>query len=243
MKRQDKELIIATQKEDIKAVCALVRKKGADVNVLNEYGDTLLHMAIFQGNRNLFETLILLGADVNKENAKGVLPLHQTISLNRLKMMRRLLQEDRLDVKKTDRYGFSALHLAAFSGLNKEDVHLLVLSGFDVNQKNIWGDTPLFLASTPQMVQALLSVGADTHLKNRWGLTAEKYFGTKRAHIKFGDVKKAAYTQMIFDVLNEKRPFQTRHLSNFDTQSIGSWKNRGFLKYKKMIWQNNTYAR
>ena len=89
MRKIDEALIDAVQKNDVRAIGGLVRK-GANVNIQNEYGQSLLHLAIFKGNRNLLETLILLGADVNQKDMDGYPPLHQSIRLNRLKVMRRL---------------------------------------------------------------------------------------------------------------------------------------------------------
>ena len=64
MREMDKLLLDAFQKTDIKAVCQLVRG-GGNVDAQDEYGYSLLQKAIYLGNRNLFESLILLGADLN----------------------------------------------------------------------------------------------------------------------------------------------------------------------------------
>lgn len=43
----------------------------------NEFNQTMLFYAIEKKNKNIVEQLIQLGADVNKPNSKGVMPLHE----------------------------------------------------------------------------------------------------------------------------------------------------------------------
>jgi ankyrin repeat protein len=227
---------------DIKSVCSLVRA-GANVDLEDEHGNSLLHKAIYLGNRNLFESLILLGADLNKKDPKGVTPLNQTIILNRLKMMRRLLDEEKVDLNVVDKYGFSVMHYAAFSNLKAGDIQLLALSGVDVNKKNVWGETPLFVASSKQTVQALLDIGADAKIKNRWGETPAKHFSCL-AIKKYNDhLKKINYYQIV-DLLRQNECGDLAHKNvQTDMRQINQIKRVGFLKYKNFIWKNDRRSR
>jgi len=42
--------------------------KGADVNAINIYGESLLHTAVRSGNLEIFKCLVNNGADINKIN-------------------------------------------------------------------------------------------------------------------------------------------------------------------------------
>lgn len=238
MRKIDEELIKAVQNDDVKAVGALVRK-GADVNVQNEYGQTPLHMTIFKGARNLFETLLLLGADVNQKDCFGVPPLHRAIRLNRLKMMRRLLCEDKININQTDRYGFSAMHLASFAGFALDDLSLLVSAGANVNQRNGWGETPLFCVSTVNTAQNLLKLGADTGVKNRWGEVVFDYFDKKALQQKKDILKRLKYQQIAFNLKNFQTPVVSFVSGKKRLDYLRGLKGTSFLKYKRMVWQND----
>ena len=237
MNKLNEKLIMAVQKDDVKGVGALVGK-GADVNLKNQYGQSLLQIAIFKGARNLFETLLCVGADVNQKDDFGVPCLHHAIRLNRLKMMRRLLCEEKIDVNQTDKHGFTALHTASFLGLDFDDLSLLVGAGANINQKNDWGDTALFSASDLKTVENLLHLGVNPSLENRWGEKASDYF-KRRAFLNKKEVRSfLKYIQMA-DKINRSMPGlsaleESKRRLNYLRQIQGNF----FLKYKKMIWQN-----
>ena len=48
----------------------------ANINVKDEYGNTLLHYASLYGRSKIVKYLINKGADINKKNNKGNTPLH-----------------------------------------------------------------------------------------------------------------------------------------------------------------------
>ena len=75
----------------------------------------------------------------------------------------------------------TALYFAALNN-HLEVVALLLERNADVNVANKSGQTPLHVAQSEEVAQALLdaecedgSMAADTSLRNRWGKTAEEY--------------------------------------------------------------------
>ena len=72
--------------------------------------------------------------------------------------------------------GFTALHLASYSG-HLEEVDLLVSHGAELDlQESTWGQTPLHLAlNFPALVQYLLERGADSSIKDIEGFTPLEY--------------------------------------------------------------------
>jgi ankyrin repeat protein len=64
--------------------------------------------------------------------------------------------------------GDTCLHITAFGG-NLRAVQLLIREGLNVNAKGDMGYTPLQYATTPEIVQFLLSSGADLAILNELG--------------------------------------------------------------------------
>lgn len=80
-------LFYATQKEsskNAKTIKKLVHA-GANINAINNEGQTALHYSIMHDNTTAFVTLLLLGADANIQNNNGQTPLDLAQSLNKEK--------------------------------------------------------------------------------------------------------------------------------------------------------------
>ncbi len=65
-------------KDDLEAFEALI-DAGADVNMQNKYGETLLHIAIRRDRRAMVQKLIDSGADINRPDAPGWTPLMECV--------------------------------------------------------------------------------------------------------------------------------------------------------------------
>lgn len=62
---------------DEKELRDLVQERGVDVNQKFFFGDTALHLASSDGgNNSIVQTLLELGANPNKQNNRGLTPLH-----------------------------------------------------------------------------------------------------------------------------------------------------------------------
>ena len=75
---------------------AMVRKilaSGADKNIRDDFGDTALHVAIFQSNLMIVKLLLDYGFDPNAKATKnGNTPLHNAVAANNIGAARLLLQ-------------------------------------------------------------------------------------------------------------------------------------------------------
>jgi ankyrin repeat protein len=65
-------------KDDTEAFNALIAA-GADVNMQNKYGETLLHISIRRDRREMVKTLLENNADINRADAPGWTPLMECV--------------------------------------------------------------------------------------------------------------------------------------------------------------------
>jgi len=65
-------------KDDNEAFSALIAA-GADVNMQNKYGETLLHISIRRDRREMVQTLLDNNADMNRPDAPGWTPLMECV--------------------------------------------------------------------------------------------------------------------------------------------------------------------
>jgi len=65
-------------KDDTEAFNALIAA-GADVNMQNKYGETLLHISIRRDRREMVKTLLANNADINRADAPGWTPLMECV--------------------------------------------------------------------------------------------------------------------------------------------------------------------
>ena len=78
---------------DFDAFKALI-EAGADIDLQNRYGWTLLHIAIRRDRRDMVEYLLEKGADINKVDGVGWTPLMEAIMDDMPELVKRLLDAD-----------------------------------------------------------------------------------------------------------------------------------------------------
>ncbi len=84
------KIFLAIKNSNLRAVKALIIAR-ANVNEINSYGNTPLHLACEIGNLEMVEALIKAGVDVNFKN-KGLTPLHKAYEKNHLKIVKALIK-------------------------------------------------------------------------------------------------------------------------------------------------------
>lgn len=117
---------------------------GADPNVKDRRGRTLLLLATIQDRKAEVALLLKYKADPNIFDSKGCTPL----CMSELTSITKLLLKHGADVNHQTKAGETALHFAAirvacYKKFLKENVNLLISAGADLNIKNKKGETAL----------------------------------------------------------------------------------------------------
>lgn len=175
----EKLLNAAKNGNDAELVKALEEK--ADVNTVDEYGNTPLHWATENGHAQIVNRLIEAEADMNKTNNRnGETPLMLAAARGHLMAIEQLVSH-KADVDATNSSGQTALFIAASSGCLecKEEIGAIITAlingGAHVNMQNPDGWTPLMaatFANNPQAVDALLRGNANKNILNNANQTA-----------------------------------------------------------------------
>ncbi len=163
--------------EDLKGQTSLAaaegQSKASSPNTDQSRADEFVYRAS-TGDSAKVLTLLQAGVSINAIDSSGTTAL-MAASSNGMKDTVKLLIDKGADLnirRKTD--GWSALTLASFFGFDNV-VRLLLDGGADVNEKNNYGETALFHATSRGQegcVQLLLAHGADVTPKNDKGYDA-----------------------------------------------------------------------
>ena len=119
-------------------------EKGVDINAVNEDGETPLHMAVFNRNKDVFEFLIANGAEVNAKSNDGDTILHDVAWAGETEMVSILIKHG-ADVNARDNSGDTPLHEAVRKGRTAA-VKQLIMNGADVTVADRRGRTALGIA-------------------------------------------------------------------------------------------------
>ncbi|XP_031640648.1 serine/threonine-protein phosphatase 6 regulatory ankyrin repeat subunit A-like [Contarinia nasturtii] len=164
-------------------------KKGININVQNNDGDTPLIIASRHGHTEFVKVLLKDKAKVNLVNRDNWSALH-CAALGKHEEIVLMLLDHHADAHIRNDWGETPLNIFAYQGLDKAVIRLLHL-GYDVNVKtirnsrfNLYDCTPLHAAATHNHMSTakiLILNGADIDVKNNYGLTP-KEFAIKKGH-------------------------------------------------------------
>jgi hypothetical protein len=165
-------LMYAVKASDIRTVRYLIAR-GANVNIVDKNGMTALHIAAINGNTELVDLLVKMGADVARLDHQG-----RTAA-------------EYVPEKKVDSIGlilikgYTDLNQAILDYVRLKQVRAVaeaITQGANIDTKDTNGETPLIIAARNNdvnMVSLLLSLGASPTVRDNNGIsaqqTAEKY--------------------------------------------------------------------
>lgn len=177
------DLVSAIKKDDSiafeEALKAGLQKDGNFINLVDFKKRTPLMWAAYANNNNIETTERLQESLDNEEEedaaaAKSASKKEKSKKMYRVHYVKRILAQKGVNVDQQDEDGWTALHWASWSGLDRV-VERLIDSHAKVDNKEGNGYTPLMLAAmrgNDRAVVMLLYRGADRNLKNRDGKTA-----------------------------------------------------------------------
>ena len=155
-----KDVFKAVQDEDLTNLRFFL-SDGADIDMRNEHGHTLLHVAILENRLQAARLLLDAGADADMHGGSaGYTPLHFT-AYKKNSDMTRLVLESTEQLERTDHQNMTPLQMAAFMGC-KDVVAALAEAGADFKRTDTFGHTPAAIAQQ--------RAGED------WGSSASKPF-------------------------------------------------------------------
>lgn len=168
-------LVRAAHDDDLEAVQALVT--GANVNLRDEVTkSTALEYAVFNGNREMVQLLLLVGADPNSRDSSKQTALTWLGETSSADIVWDLVHAGaKVDLKDDD--GDTALSEAA-RRKNVPVLMALLHAGAKVDARNAAGQTPLMVAadnSHAANIKALVRAGADMNARDNEGKTALDY--------------------------------------------------------------------
>ena len=170
-------LMVALSDKNIR-VAKILLSNGADVDVLDQDGNTALHKAVEENNYEIAQLLLEYHSDLRKHNKKGEAAIHLAIKRMNVESISQeffelLLQEP--DVP--DQNGKTALHLAISGNITRPISHLLQ-KGANINAVDRKGRSPLHELAVMESPEALkifdeLRIwGASTDVEDDLGFTA-----------------------------------------------------------------------
>jgi len=159
------------------------------VHSINEDDDTPLHLAALYNRVECTQILLKNNAYVNASGCSSRTPLSVATCEKHHDIIRVLLQDGRASMLEEDSLNETVLHKAATNG---DALSLNLFYSYDrhlfthiLNQENVLGSTPLMNAAYnghSQVVQLLLSVGANALLQDNFGYTATN-IAVNRGHL------------------------------------------------------------
>lgn len=149
----------------IEAVKALVEKKGADVNTVNDFGGSPLSETASLGYIEMVKCLLSKGAELQVPGQEKSV-LFEAVRSGNGELIQVLLKAG-ADVHENDLLDGEPLHVATEEN-SIEIVGFLLAAGADPNAKRNAGETPLHIAAEKdrvEIVKLLLAAGGDPEAK------------------------------------------------------------------------------
>jgi ankyrin repeat protein len=166
------ELAKAARGNDLKAARDLLAK-GADVYD-DFFGVSALCRAARYGNTEMARLLIENGADVNRKDKSGSVPLIKAAYRGHIETVQLLIGKG-ADLEIRGSTGATALISASQNDQNTEIVRFLIEKGADIDAQDDTGETALFKAAdfgNRNMVRLLVDKGADPEIETNGGRSA-----------------------------------------------------------------------
>lgn len=138
-------LLLYSISDESSNIYSFLLKNGANISLLNDEGENVLHAVVFSGDNERLEKIITeYTLDIDHQSKDGATPLLLAISLEKIEIAISLIKYG-ANVNLADNNGISPLHLASqLQDLNF--VKILLNNGADLFLKTDNGNLPMALA-------------------------------------------------------------------------------------------------
>ena len=214
---------------------------GIDINLCNDDGYPVLHLACAYGHMKIVQALVRAGADLETRDCLSSTPLMTAAKgglfgpspANKLDQVVKCLVELGANVNATDRNGITPFILAAETG-SKKQLDILLQAGADPQAVDKWGNTAVhYLGSksglggarkmpSVQIAKKLAEAGVDLYATNLKGETAF-----------MGDRHQSKLLKKFKDQLKKKEILTSEVDKLIETTQIGNYKEVKRLLKKK----------
>ncbi|XP_071116451.1 ankyrin repeat domain-containing protein 50-like [Haliotis cracherodii] len=164
--------VMKAAEEGRRDVVELLVSKGADVSLVDEYGNNTLHHACIGGDIETVKFVLSLNVvDINSRGWGSRTPVMRA-ALYRHRKVEELLVSKGADVSLVDVVGNNTLHWACRGGDFETVEFVLSLNVVDINSRGVGGRTPVMRAAEEghrDVVELLVSKGADVSLVDEDG--------------------------------------------------------------------------
>jgi ankyrin repeat protein len=156
-----------TPSGDSDYIKAIINKDPTRINSKDEYGNSLLHLAVREGNVDIIKYLVSEGANVNSRNIADEAPIHIAANSGNLDVVIQLISNG-ADINVKDSIGNTSLHDAVEND-HIQIVKYLISQGAEINTQNNGHQSPLHEAvvfNKVEMSKLLVSEGANVNTKD-----------------------------------------------------------------------------
>jgi ankyrin repeat protein/uncharacterized caspase-like protein len=158
---------------------SIISEDPSRINEKDSDGDSLLHLAVREGNVDTLKFLISKGADVNIKNNYGETPLQIAAHFENAEIVIQLVSNG-AEINIKDSLGVTPLHDAVYHG-QVEIVKYLISQGAEININDIRNKIPLHYAVMDDNIEIskyLITKGADVNARDDDGKSSLHYTAT-----------------------------------------------------------------
>ncbi|XP_001952834.2 ankyrin repeat domain-containing protein 18A isoform X1 [Acyrthosiphon pisum] len=156
----------------LEKVKTLLQKKPMDVNTVDSFDRTPLHLAMAKGYYNIAWVLLNHNASLDYVDCDGYTPFLKAVECGQKECVHLMLERG-ADVTRTDTNKNSALHLAAKQG-SFTIISMLLKKGININAQNAAGESVLHVACAAEnrdLIEFILDNGSLINIADKQGRT------------------------------------------------------------------------